>query len=108
LDAFFVLKSAVFRQAHFWAFENVVDGPMLWAEAASAGVKEFGVGEALTHEAWNTLQIPAGVDGAETTEVQEEWEAFHPFQPFGPFVQMVSKLGETDTQTAVAIQPSGT
>ena len=71
-------------------------------------MEEGGVGEALTHEAWDTLQIPAGVDGAETTEVEEEGEAFHPFQPFGPFVHVLRELRETHTQTAVAVQPAGT
>lgn len=81
---------------------------MLWAEAAGAGAQEGGVGEALTHEVGNTLQIPAGVDGAEAAEVEEEGKAFHPCQPFGPFVHVLRELRETHPQTAVSVQPAGT
>ncbi len=78
LDAFFVVKKVSIRHLHFGAFEDVFHGAMLGAQLACAGVEEGGIGKALTDEAGNTLQIPAGVDGAKTAEVEEEGEVFHP------------------------------
>ncbi len=94
LYAFFVVKQVSVRHLHFGAFEDVFHGAMLGAQSACAGVEEGGIGKALTNETGNSLQIPAGVDGAKVSEIEEEGEVLHPFQPFGPFVHVMRELIE--------------